>query len=77
MLHITVNQLCGKPINIVHAHILFCPLYYDIISLKSLKASKHLTYYLGLQKIKPSLGILKFEMSIAITKGLDNGDSDN
>ena len=47
MLHITVNQLCGKPINIVHAHMLFYPLHYDIISLKSLKIEQASHLLLG------------------------------
>ena len=68
-LHITVNQLCGQPINIIHANMLFCPLYYDIINLKSLKITQ--TFHLLLGFAENQI-VFWDSMSIRITEGLDN-----
>ena len=59
--------------NIVHANMLFYPLYYDIISLTSLKITQAFHLLLGFAE---NQRILKFE-SVRITKGSDNGDLDN
>ena len=55
---------------------LFYPLYYDIISLTSLKITEAFHFYLVLQRIKASWDF-KIQNSVWITEGLDNGDSDN
>ena len=59
--------------NIVHSNMLFYPLYYGIISLKSLKITQAFHLLLGFAK---NQRILKFE-SVRITEGSDNEDSDN
>ena len=56
---------------------LFYPLYYDTISLTSLRITQVFHLLLGFAEIQSSLGILKFQNSVRITKGSDNGDSDN
>ena len=42
-----VNQLCEQPINIEHTNMLFYPLYYDILSPKSLKITQAFPLLLG------------------------------
>ena len=49
--------------DIAHANILYYPMYYDIISLTSLKITQAFGLLLFLQKIKSSLGILYFEIA--------------
>ena len=71
-LHITVNHLCGQPINIIHVNMLFCPLYCDIINLQSLKITQAFHLLLGFAENQI---VFWDSMSIRITEGLDNGDS--
>ena len=62
-LHIMGNELRGRLI-ISHMLIYFpTQLYYDIISLISLKSYRRFIYYLVLQKIKASFGILKSKIT--------------
>ena len=63
--------------NIVHANMLFHTLYYDIISPTSVKLHRHFIYFLVLQKIYSIFWDFKIQNSVRITKGLDNGVSDN
>ena len=49
VLHITTNQLHGRPI-ISHANMLFYPLYCDIISLTSLKITQAFYLLLGFKE---------------------------
>ena len=72
-LHITVNQLHGRPIVLI----LFYPLYYDIINLTSLKITQafHLLLVFAENQVVFSNFIIR--NSVRITEGLDNGDSDN
>ena len=51
--------------NIAHADMLFYSLYYDIISLTSLKITQTFHLLLGLQKIKLFFGILKLKNTVA------------
>ena len=60
--------------NITQANMLFYPLYYDIISLTSLKIT-HLL--LGFAKNPIVSWYFNIRNSVQITEGLDNGDSDN
>ena len=62
------------PDDIVHANMLFYPLYYDIISVKSLKITQ--AFHLLLDYAE-NQGGFKIQNSIRITEGSDNGDSDN
>ena len=73
-LHITVNQLCGQSII---SCLLICFSIHCTVYNKPNKCKKHrhFIYYLVLQKIKLSFGILKY--SVQITKGSDNENSDN
>ena len=63
--------------NIVHANRLFYPLYYDIISLISLKITQAFHLLLGYAENQIVLWNFKIRNSIRITEGSDNGDSDN
>ena len=65
------------PDDIVHANMLFYPLYYDIISVKSLKITQ--AFHLLLDYAENQGVFLDFKMqnSVQITKGSDNGDSYN
>ena len=72
-----VNELCGRPIIL---HILIClsyPLYYDIISLTSLKITQAFHLLLGFAENQGVLWDFKIQNSIRITKDSDNGDLDN
>ena len=53
------------------------PLYYDIISLRSLKIIQAFHLLLGCAENQGVSWDFKMENSIRITEGLDNGDSDN
>ena len=75
-LHIVLNQLRGRPI-ISHMLILFYPLYYDIMSLTSLKITQTFHLFLGFAENQIVIWVFKIKNSIWITEGLDNGDSDN
>ena len=63
--------------NIAHTNILFCPLYYDTVSLTSLKITQvfHLLLEFGENQVVFRDFIIR--NSVQITEGLDNGDSDN
>ena len=63
--------------NIAHANILFYPLYYDIISLTSLKIIQVFHLLLDFTEIQGVFWDFKIQNSIWINKGSDNGDSDN
>ena len=63
--------------NIAHANMLFYPLYYDIISLTSLKITQAFHLLLGFAENQGTFLDFKIQNSIRITKDLDNGDSDN
>ena len=58
-------------------HILFYPLYYDIISLTSLKVTQAFHLLLGFAENQNVFRDFKIQNSIRITKGSDNGDSDD
>ena len=64
-LHITVNQLRGRP------------LYYDIISLASLKITQAFHLLLDFGENQVVFRDFKIRNSIRITEGSDNGESDN
>ena len=63
--------------NIAHGNMLFYPLYYDIISLTSLKIIQAFRLLLGFAENQGIFWDLKIENSIQITEGSDNGDLDN
>ena len=63
--------------NIAHANMFFYPLYYDIISLKSLKITQAFHLLLGFAENQGVFWDFKIQNSIWITEGSDNGDSDN
>ena len=71
-----INQLHGWPI-ILHVLMLFYPLYYDTISLKSLKITQAFHLLLGFAENQIVFWDFKFQNNVQITEGLDNGDSDN
>ena len=73
-LHIMVNQLHGQPIL---SHMLFYPLYCDIISLTDLKITQKFHLLLGFAENQIVFWDFKICNSVWITKGSDNGDSDN
>ena len=56
---------------------LFYPLYYDIISLKSLKITQAFHLLFGFAKNPIVSWYFKIQNSVWITEGSDNGDSDN
>ena len=56
---------------------LFYPLYYDIISLTSLKIIQAFHLLLGFAENQGVFWDFKIQNSVRITKGSDNGDSDN
>ena len=60
--------------NIVPANMLLYSLYYDIISLTSLKITQTFHLLLGFAAV---FWDFKIRNSIRITEGSDNGDSDN
>ena len=63
--------------NIAHANMLFYPLYYDIISLTSLKITQVFHLLLGFAENQIVFWDFKTWDSVRITKGSGNGDSDN
>ena len=63
--------------NIAHVNILFYPLYYDIISLTSLKIIQAFHLLLGFVENQTVFWDFKIRNSVRITEGSDNGDSDN
>ena len=63
--------------NTAHANILFYPLYYNIISLTSLKIIQAFHLLLGLAENQGIFWDFKIQNSIQISEGSDNGDSDN
>ena len=75
-LHITVNQSRGRPI-IVPANMLLFSLYYDVLSLTSLKITQAFHLFLGFVENLTVLWDFKIRNSVRITEGSDNGDSDN
>ena len=56
---------------------LFYTLYYDIISLTSLKITQAFYLLLGFAENQGVFWDFKIETSVRITEGSDNGDSDN
>ena len=56
---------------------LFYPLYYDIISLTSLKITQTFHLLIGFAENSIVSWYFKIQNSVRITKGSDNGDSDN
>ena len=56
---------------------LFYPLYYDIISLTSLKITQAFHLLLGFTENQGVFWYFKIQNSIRIPEGSDNGDSDN
>ena len=63
--------------NIAHANMLFYSLYYDIISLTSLKITQAFHLLIGFAENSIVSWYFKIQSSIRITEGSDNGDSDN
>ena len=63
--------------NIVHANMLFYPLYYDIINLRSLKITQEFHLLLGYAENDIVIWDFRIRNSVRITKVSDNGDSDN
>ena len=56
---------------------LFYPLYYDIISLTSLKIIQRFYLLFDFAENQGIFWDFKIQNSVRITEGLDNGDSDN
>ena len=63
--------------NIAHANMLFYPLYYDILSLTSLKIKLAFHLLLDFAENQGVFSDFKIQNSIRINEGSDNGDSDN
>ena len=63
--------------NITHAYMRFYPLYYNIISLASLKVTLVFHLFLGFADNQMVYWNFKIQNSVRITEGSDNGDSDN
>ena len=63
--------------NIAHANMLFHPLYYDIVSLTSLKIIEAFHSLLDFAENQGVFWDFKIQNSVRITEGSDNGDSDN
>ena len=63
--------------NIVYANMLFFPLYYNILSLTSLKITQVFLLLLGFAENQTVFWDFKIRNSIRITEGSDNRDSDN
>ena len=63
--------------NIAHANTLFYPLYYDIISLTSLKITQAFHLLVVFAENQVIFRDFTIRNSIRITEGSDNGDSDN
>ena len=62
---------------IANTNTLFYPLYYDIISVTSLKVTQAFHLLLDFEEIQVVFMDYKIRNSIQITKGSDNEDSDN
>ena len=62
--------------NLAHANMLFYLLYYDIISLASLKITQAFHLLLGFAE-NQIMWDFKIRNSVWITKGSDDGDSNN
>ena len=62
--------------NIIYANILYYQLYYNIISLASLKFTQVFHVLLGFGENVIVFWDFKFQNSVWITEGLDNGDLD-
>ena len=75
-LHIMVNRLRVLTI-ILHANMLFYPLYYDIISLTSLKTTQAFHLLFDFAENQIIFWDFKIRNSIRITEGSHNEDSDN
>ena len=63
--------------NIAHANMLFYSLYYDIISLTSLKIIRAFHLLLGFAENRCVFWDFKIQNTVRITEGSDNGDLDN
>ena len=63
--------------NIAPANMVFYPLYYDIISLISLKITQMFLLLFALAEYQIVFCNFKIKNNVRITEGLDNGDSDN
>ena len=63
--------------NIVHDNMLFYPLYYDAISLTSLKITQAFHLLLAFAENPIIFWCFNIRNSVRITEGLDNGDLDN
>ena len=77
-LHIALNQLRGQPI-LLHMLICFsthCTVIY-VISLTSLKITQTFHLLLGFAENHIIFWDFKIKISVRITEGSDNGDSDN
>ena len=59
------------------ANMLFFSLYYDILSLTSLKITQVFHLLLGFAENQTIFWDFKIQNSVQITEGSDNGDSDN
>ena len=59
------------------ANMLFLSLYYDILSLTSLKVTQEFHLLLGFVENQTVFWDFKIRNSVRITEGLDNGESDN
>ena len=68
---------CMGSDNITHTNMLFYTLHYDIISLTSLKITKAFHLLLDFAEIQGVFWDFKIQNSVRITKGSENGDSDN
>ena len=60
-----------------HANVLVYPLYYDIITLTSVKITQAFHLLLGFAENSIISWYFKIQNSVRITEGSDNGDSDN
>ena len=63
--------------NIIYANILYYQLYYNIISLASLKFTQAFHLLLGFGENVFVFWNFKFQNSVCITEGSDSGDLDN
>ena len=63
--------------NIAPANMVLYPLYYDIISLISLKINQMFLLLFALAEYQIVFCNFKIQNYVRITEGLDNGDSDN
>ena len=75
-LHIVLDQLRGRPI-ILHMLTYFLPTVLWYNKPNKSKNYRHFIYYLVLQKIKLFFWDFRIKNSVWITKGSDNGNSDN